>query len=199
MFRQLVLPGRKKGPDAASTAERGGKSKQPHRSRFAPPVKSDPGIRFAAELIDAERRFIRGSWLDLVECNNAGLRAGLSGRHFQDAAHSFLYCYLSLCAEHIRYPSVNEAVVLAERADVILPIEDVWFILDPIFNNTERVSLDLLAREVVANAAKIERYRRLRREADEILDRDPRELVCLRSITQRNRRVRAVGRVPSYV
>ncbi len=152
-----------------------------HRSGFAPSVKVDSGILFAAEVIDAERRFIRSSWLDPIECNNSGLRVCLNGRHFQDPAHSFLFCYLCLCAEHNGHPSVDEAVALVEHADLVLSAEDLWYILDPILFDPECVSLDLLAREVVANAGRIERYRRLRREADAILDRDPQTVVPKRT------------------
>lgn len=157
-------------------------------------TQDERGMRFVAEILDDERRFLRAGFLNPPECNNAGYRASLRGRHFLDPAHSFLYCYICRCAERAKVASPTMAAKLAAHLKLCLSLEDIWFILDPIFSEEqESIALDDLARQVTKDSAKVDQWYELERKQEAILDRDPRELIPRREPY----RPKARGNVPT--
>lgn len=138
-------------------------------------LTEEPGIRFVAEGLDCERRFIRDGWLDPVRMNNAGADAGLRGEHFSEDSHSFLFAYICTAAARGDQLSIEKVEQLAATQGVLMTAEDVRFIVKGQFEPvaTPCGTLEELAREIVAHHNQVQRYRDLQRQAAEILDRDP--------------------------
>lgn len=157
------------------------------------------GIRFAAEMIEAERRLLAIGWLDCAALNDAGFISGLRGWHFAIPLHSALYTYLCCKAERHSPPRIAEAVSLTrpyawiEDCELLTLIE--IYGVDALVGPAAEKNLLRLAQTIINNHRRVRQYRACLARARAILDRDPAEL----AVAPRGVRISKPSRRVAYV
>jgi hypothetical protein len=83
-------------------------TKEPHQNHAL-------ADKFAEQTREAERTFIASLWLNPVAGHDAAVDAKLEGDDFFDPHHSWVFCYVCLCAESGLSPDVAESCRFAKR------------------------------------------------------------------------------------
>lgn len=155
---------------------------QPNSTNRVVNTREDPGICFAAEILDAERCLLAIGWLDCGTLQDAASKTGLSRSHFASTEHAALHDYLR-ATKRESHPSLDGAAQFLQKVAPVDPCDIYWLIetyaLEPLTDPRTERDLNRLAADVIANCRRIQEYRACLARARAILDRDPAELVAV--------------------